>query len=133
MLRKEADELVKLIESFVEVEPSQAPVQAPELGEIEEGEVVPEEVAPVELTEDQLKKAFRHQVPEDFDPAKVEMVRSPMTGDRVFLKYEDERRWVPDLETLEAFGFNLSDVKDLKDEELRELKEGFGLLSKRLW
>ena len=127
MLRQEADELKKLIDSFVvevEVEP---------LKEVEEGEIVPEAKEPVELTEEQLKKAFRNQVPEDFNPSKVEMVRSPMTGDRVFLKYEDERRWVPDLETLEAFGFNLGDVKELKDDELRELKEGFGLLSKKLW
>jgi hypothetical protein len=129
MLRSEAEELKKLIDSFV------VEVEAEPLAEVEEGEVVEElEVKePVELTEDQLKKAFRHQVPTDFDPSKVEMVRSPMTGDRVFLKYDNERRWVPDLETLEAFGFELGDVKDVTDDELRELKEGFGLLSKKLW
>jgi hypothetical protein len=131
MLRNEAEELKKLIDSFV------VEVEAEPLTEVEEGEVVPEDVVevkePVELTEQQLKQAFRHQVPENFDPKKVEMVRSPMTGDRVFLKYEDERRWIPDLETLEAFGFNLSDVKEKKDDEMRALKEGFGLLSKKLW
>jgi hypothetical protein len=131
MLRSEADELIKVINSFV------VEVEAEPLTEVDEGGavtlMVDESSEPVELTEEELRKAFRHQVPENFDPSKVEMVRSPMTGDRVFLKYVNERRWIPDLETLEAFGFTLEDVKEIKDDELRELKEGFGLLSKRLW
>lgn len=137
MLREEADELIKVINSFVEPVTGMTGTPGPELvepmPEVGEGEVISEDKAPVELTETELRKAFRNQVPEGFDPAKVEMVRSPKTGDRVFLKYEDERRWVPDLPTLEAFGFGLEDVKEIKDEELEALKEGYGILTKKLW
>jgi len=87
----------------------------------------------IELTDDQIKKLFRNQVPENFDISKVGAVRSPMTGDRVFLKYENEKRWIPDLETLERLGMTLADVKDITDAEMREIKEGFGLLSSKLW
>lgn len=135
MLRKEAEELKKLIDSFVVDEPEAAP-----LPEVEEGEVIPEvepvetvEPEPVELTESEIKKMFRQMVPEGFDPAKVEVVRSSKTGDRVFLKFGGERRWIPDLETLEKLGYNLGDVKNVPDEEMATLREGFGLLSVKLW
>jgi hypothetical protein len=123
---QEASELKNLIDSFTVSE-------EPVMPEIEEGEVIPEEKPPVELTEAEVKKMFRQMVPEGFTPEGVEVVRSPKTGDRVFMKFGNERRWIPDLETLQKLGYQLKDVKDIPDDEMAVLKEGFGLLSTKLW
>jgi hypothetical protein len=144
MLRKEADELKKLIDSFVEESSTtttnsnvESVKYVDELPEISEGEVIPPEIDPIpqpkQITELELKKMFRNQVPENFDPNKVELVRSPMTGDRVFMKYDGTRRWMPDPETMEKLGFTMGDVRETTDEEVKELTEKFGLLSAKLW
>lgn len=126
MKREEIEKLVNFINTMIDEDG----ITEPQLSEIEEGEVIKE--LP-DLTPEQLKKLFRNQVPENFDISRISAVRSPMTGDRVFLKYGDEKRWIPDLGTLERLGMNLGDVKDMTDEEMRGIKEGFGLLSSKLW
>ena len=126
MKREEIEKLVNFINTMIDE-------NGIEEGEIIEESAPPESVPTVELTEEQIKKLFRNQVPENFDISKIGAVRSPMTGDRVFLKYGDEKRWVPDLDTLERLGITLADVKDITDSEMREIKEGFGLLSSKLW
>lgn len=125
---KEADELKRLIDSMTAPE---VVGDAVDLPEIAEGETITE--APVEITEAEIKKMFRGQVPEGFNPAGVELVRSPKTGDRVFMKYGEERRWIPDPDTIEKLGYTMGDIKEITDDEMAELKEGFGLLSAKLW
>jgi len=125
MNQAEATELKKLIDSFVVEEGEPTPVV-----EVIDGEV---EKPKVELTEEELNKLFRRSIPEGFKLADADAVRGQTTGDKVFLRFNGEKRWVPDLETLEKLGFNLADVKNLTDEEVKELKEGFGLFSAKLW
>jgi hypothetical protein len=121
MKKEEADQLKKLIDSFTE---SSAEVveEAPQVDEPRKA-----------ITEDELKLAFRNDVPEGFTVGKADVVRSSITGDRVFLRFDGERRWIPDLDTLTAFGWDLGDVQDIAEEEMKELKEGFGLLQSSLW
>jgi hypothetical protein len=119
---EEADILKKMIDSLVE---------GKEVEVIEEiTETKTEQSA---LSEEETKKLFRQSVPEDFNWKEAEPVRSPITGDRVFLKFRNEKRWVPDLQTLEKMGFDLSDVKDLTDDEMRIIPEKMGLLTVERW
>ncbi len=129
MKKEEAEQFKKLIDSFID-----------SFVEIGEGEAVlpvpsddenPKEK--VEFSEADLKKLFRNLVPEGFDLEKAEAIRSPKTLDRVFLKFDNEKRWIPDPETLEKLGFTLADVKEIPDEEMKNIKEGFGLFSVKLW
>jgi len=132
MKKLEAEELKKLIDSFVEED--SPPKGTGKLPGLEEGEVIAPPIEPVkELTEEEIKKMFRGSVPEGFDQTKAEAVRSPLTGDRVFLKFGEERRWIPDTETLDKLGITMGDVKNITDDEMRALKEGFGLFSAKLW
>ena len=123
MKADEARELVNLINAMIE-ENSEV---------IEEAEVVEEPVEKVYPDEAKTKKMFRGQIPEGFDWAEASVVRSPMTGDRVFLKYGDEKRWIPDLETLTAIGWDLGGVEGIEDEQMKGLKEAYGVLAARLW
>ena len=117
---KEAEELKKLIDSFTGLE---APPES----------VVEPAKEPVAITKDEENQLFRSMVPEGFDWKDAKPVRSPLTQDRVFLQFGKERRWIPDLETLQRIGYGLADVQDIDDEQMRELKEGFGLLSVKIW
>ena len=127
LTRKEADDLIKVVNSFVGSE-----VQEVRVEKVEEGEPVEQESKP-ELTEEETKKLFRGQVPETFDFSEASFVRAGSTGDKVWLKFKETKRWVPDLETLEKIGYGLDDVEEVKDEELRALKEEFSLYPARLW
>jgi len=124
---REAGELKKLIDSFVE-SPCETAI-------LKEAEKLKEEPAkePVAITKDEENQLFRSMVPEGFDWKDAKPVRSPLTQDRVFLQFGKERRWIPDLETLQRIGYGLADVQDIDDEQMRELKEGFGLLSVKIW
>jgi len=130
---EEADILKKMIDSLVE---------GKEVEVVEEPEIVsaPDDIKgdafdmpETEISEEETKKLFRQSVPEDFNWKEAEPVRSPITGDRVFLKFRNEKRWVPDLQTLEKMGFDLSDVKDLTDDEMRTIPEKMGLLTVERW
>ena len=125
MNQREADELKKLIDSFVEDKPQK----------VDEGkeDFEPEEKKEVLLTAEEEKQLFRNMIPDNFNWEEVTLIRSPLTQDRVFLKFGGERRWIPDLETLEKMGFTLNDVENIEDDEMRKLKEGLGLLSEKLW
>lgn len=120
MKKSEAEEIKKLIDSFVEEEATYE-------------EVTEVKKEPITFTEDELQKLFRKDVPAGFDLSKAEVINGKATGDRVFLKFGNERRHIPDPETLERLGFTFADVKQASDEEMREMKEGFGLLSVKLW
>jgi hypothetical protein len=120
MKQTEADELKKLIDSFVEFD----------IQEVKVEEVTKE---PIELSPENLMALFRNEIPEGFDINNAKFIRSPKSGDRGFLVHGEERRWIPDLETLEAIGYGLDDIKDVTDEELDRYKERFGLLTSKLW
>jgi len=124
----EMKQLVSLINTFeVEEDVVGDAVDLP----IIEGELVEEEKSFID--EAKTKKMFRGNTPEGFDWNEADVVRSPATGDRVFLKYGNEKRWIPDLETLTAIGWDLGMVKGITDDEMKELKEGYGILASRLW
>lgn len=123
MKKEEAKLLKELIDSFP---PDEETPQTPQ----------PEPSEPkekVEITKEELNKLFRGLLPEGFDLSKSEPVRSPISGDKVFLRFDGERRWIPDLDTLEKLGWDLGDVKEITDEEIKKLKDGFALLSVKLW
>lgn len=123
MKKEEAKLLKELIDSFpLDEETLQTP--QPEPSEPKEK---------VEITKEELNKLFRGLLPEGFDLSKSEPVRSPISGDKVFLRFDGERRWIPDLDTLEKLGWDLGDVKEITDEEIKKLKDGFALLSVKLW
>lgn len=127
MKSQEAEELKRLIDSFVEDDTQ--PVPPEELGE----EMLQDIITAFDLSGDEQNKLFRGDVPSDGD-YEYRFVRSGMMGDRVFMEINgNERRWVPDLETLERLGGHLNEVVDITDEEMAELKEGFGLLSVKRW
>lgn len=119
---EEAEVLKKMIDSLVE---------GKDVEIVEEtAETTTEQSA---LSEEETIKLLRQNVPEDFNWKEAEVVRSPITGDRVFLRFRNEKRWVPDLQTLEKMGFDLSDVKDLTDYEMRRIPEKMGLLTVERW
>ena len=130
---EEAEVLKKMIDSLVE---------GKDVEVIEEAEIVsaPDDIKgdafdmpEKELSTEETKKLFRQSVPEDFNWKEAEVVRSPITGDRVFLRFRNEKRWIPDLQTLEKMGFDLSDVKDITDDEMRIIPEKMGLLTVERW
>ncbi len=127
MNRNEADELKKLIDSFVTVD------------EIMTGETITitglsEEPKPVKRpTEEELKKMFRGNVPEGFSFDTARVIRFPLSGDRVFLEFGGEKRWIPDPETLDRLGFKIEDAVEITDEEAKDLKEGYQLFPAKLW
>jgi len=129
MKRSEVEQIVSLLNSMID----ETGLEIDEVITPATMDVLEESYAWVEPDENKTKKMFRQAVPEGFDWAKVEVVRSPITGDRVFMKFGDEKRWIPDLETLEAMGHDLGTVKDISDEDMRGLKEKYGLLSAKLW
>jgi hypothetical protein len=121
MTQEEVQRIVDLLNTMIDEEATE---------EVTEAEVVKEFVYP---DEEKTKKMFRNQVPEEFKWEEVEVVRSPITGDRVFMLFNGEKRWIPDLGTLEAMGWELSDVKNISDDEMRTLSEKYGILASRLW
>lgn len=122
MKKQEAEELKKIIDSFVESEKGINSV-------VEETEIKPEIV----LTEEELNKLFRREVPEGFNLKETKIVRSKSTGDRVFLIFREKKYWIPDIETLEKIGFNLGDVEEVSDEEIKKYSEGYAFFSVKLW
>jgi hypothetical protein len=120
MKAEEAQQLVDLINTLVDD------------AVIEEAQIV-EEPKEVGLSEEETNKLFRRSVPEGFSWENARPARAAITGDRVFLIFGEERRWIPDLETLQKMGWDLGDVENIPDDEIRKLKEGFGLFSCKLW
>jgi hypothetical protein len=57
-------------------------------------------------------------------PATKRVVRSPKTGDKVYMIDEEQstKKWVKSPEMLEELGFGFSDVQDITDEVLAKYR-----------
>ena len=122
MNRKEANEVITLINTFVDDYDENVSSETEALKEPK-----------VELTKEELKKLFRNKVPEGFSFDKADLVRNSTTGDKVWLRFNETKRWIPDLPTLEKMGYGLSDVKEISDEDIKGLKEEQSIFPKRIW
>lgn len=62
--------------------------------------------------------------PEPIEYEQPFLARSVATGDKVFLVYKDERRWITSPEALAGLGYQFGDEHEIKYNQLTKYKEG---------